>query len=315
MLLEVDNLVVQFKAHDQTNKIHIARTLNGVSLNVSAGEVLGIVGESGSGKTMTINAILRLLPRGAEVAGGTVAFGGKDLTKLSEPELRRIRGKDISVITQSPLAGLDPLCRVGEQLVRVRLAHSNCSRKVAESDARDMMRRVGIPDPARRMKAWPHELSGGMAQRIVIAMALMNQPRLLIADEPTTGLDSTVQIQVLNEFRAAVDDYNLAAILVTHDMGVVAHYCDRVCVMYAGTVVEDGPVKAIFEKPAHPYTAALIEASQGRGMGAGTPPDLYGRDRGCVYRDLCARSTDLCATAPALRPVGASHNAACHYAI
>ncbi len=262
MLLDVENLVLQFRARDRNNVVRTNRVLSGVSFHVDSGEVLGVVGESGSGKSMTINAVLRLLPRGAELTEGVVRFNGVDMGTLSDEGLRQIRGNEISVITQSPLAALDPLKRIGDQLIRVKLAHSNIGKDEAARTALAMLERVGIPDPERRMRAWPHELSGGMAQRVVIAMALMNDPKLLVADEPTTGLDATVQIQVLNEFRRAVTERNLGAILVTHDMGVVARYCDRVAVMYQGVLVEQGTTDQIFNAPTHPYTAALLAAAR-----------------------------------------------------
>ena len=315
MLLEVEGLEVCFTSRTAAGVRRVARALNGVSFGVAAGEVLGLVGESGSGKSLTVNAIIRLLPGGAAVTGGAIRFEGRDLAGLDERALAEIRGAAITVITQSPLGALDPLARVGVQLVRVRRAHRRESVAAAEAAARDMLARVGIADPARRMRAWPHELSGGMAQRIVIAMALLNEPRLVIADEPTTGLDTTVQVQVLNEFRAAVTSRGLGSILVTHDLGVVAQFCDRVAVMFAGVIVEQAPVGALFGRPAHPYSAALISAARvGGGGGGGVPPDLFDMAGGCVYRGRCGRATEVCGVRPEVRVVGAGHEVACHHA-
>jgi oligopeptide/dipeptide ABC transporter ATP-binding protein len=315
MLLEVDQLEITFGGRDAAGRPQVARALNGVSFAVQAGEVLGLVGESGSGKSLTVNAIMRLLPQGARVAGGRIRFEGQDMALLDEAGLRRLRGDAITVITQSPLAALDPLARVGEQLVRVRRAHRRDSRAEAAAAALAMMERVGIPDPARRMRAWPHELSGGMAQRIVIAMALLNEPRLVIADEPTTGLDATVQVQVLEEFRAAVGNRGLGAILVTHDLGVVARYCDRAAVMFAGAIVEQAPVRTLFARPAHPCTAALIAAARAEGGAAGAPPDLFNLAPGCAYQERCARATTVCGTRPAMREIATGQFAACHNAL
>lgn len=314
MLLAIDNLEVTFSTNTADGQVRVARALNGVSFGLEAGEILGLVGESGSGKSLTVNAIMRLLPQGAQVAAGSIRFDGRDLAQLDEAALNDLRGNAITVITQSPHAGLDPLARIGEQLIRVRRAHRRETRNAAAKAARDMVARVGIPDPDRRMRAWPHELSGGMAQRIVIAMALLNEPRLVIADEPTTGLDATVQVQVLDEFRAAVRSRNLGSILVTHDLGVVARYCDRVAVMFAGTIVEQAPVAALYAKPAHPYTAALIAAAKSEGGAAGAPPDLFDLPPGCVYRQRCPDATEICAIRPPMREVAPLQFAACHHA-
>ena len=313
-LLEVQDLAVEFAPQDRTNRIRIARVLNGVSFTVGPGEVLGLVGESGSGKSMTVKTAMGLLPNGANVVGGRVRFGGREMLGLGEAAWRKIRGRDIAMITQSPLAGLDPLTRIGDQLIRVQREHGTRSRKDAALAARAALARVGIPDPDRRLRAWPHELSGGTAQRVVIAMSMLNDASLIIADEPTTGLDATVQIQVLDELRRAVTGRNLGAILVTHDMGVVAHYCDRVAVMFAGMIVEQGPVRDLFAHPSHPYTRALIEAARGGASPTAQPPNLFALSTGCLYSDRCERGNEQCSTRPAVQRIRDHHDVACHYA-
>jgi peptide/nickel transport system ATP-binding protein/oligopeptide transport system ATP-binding protein len=223
------------------------------------------------------------------------------------------------MVVQSPKTSLDPLCRIGDQLIRIHRAHTNAGTAEARSRAIEVLDSVGIPDPARRMNAWPHELSGGMAQRVLIALALINRPRLLIADEPTTGLDVTVQAQILDLIRARVNKDRLGAIIITHDLGVVAQYCDRVLVMYAGSIVEAGPVEQVFTEPHHPYSVNLLNATpdrfKGRGsVSAGAPPDIFSLPEGCAYRANCARAGDLCHSSPALR-VDGSRTVFGHYPI
>ena len=260
-LLEVQGLRTQFVSRDIDNQVRVAEALNDVSFSLDAGRVLGIVGETGAGKSLTAQSICGLLRPPARIVGGTVRFDGQELTAMAPEALNRLRGAQIAMVVQNPRTSLDPLTRVGDQLVRIHQAHAGVS--VADSRARalEMMRAVGIPDPQSRARAWPHELSGGMAQRVLIAMALMNAPRLLIADEPTTGLDVTVQAQILDLLRDLVDRFSMAAMIITHDLGIVAHYCDEVAVMFAGGIVESGPVRAVFRAPGHPYTRTLIAAT------------------------------------------------------
>lgn len=318
-LLTVEDLHVHFAAHDLHDRLLVARALNGVSFAVSAGEIMGLVGESGAGKSLTALAALGLLRPPARIVAGSIRFEGTELVGMAERELNRIRGTRMAMVVQSPRAALDPLARIGAQLVRVQTEHRRIGKSDALSRAREILAEVGIPDPDRRLAAWPHELSGGMAQRVLIAMALVNEPRLLIADEPTTGLDVTVQAQVLDLLRGLVAKRGLGAIMITHDLGIIAHYCTRVAVMFAGTIVEEGPVRRIFAAPAHPYTRALLDstpkrlAARGVRGGVGAPPDLYALPEGCVYADRCPKRAPACAVPPPRATLGPGHAAACHF--
>ncbi|WP_203072797.1 ABC transporter ATP-binding protein [Falsiroseomonas ponticola] len=319
-LLEVEDLHVEFAARGLDNRVRVARALNGVSFTVDAGEVVGLVGETGAGKSLTALAAMGLLRAPARIPRGAIRFEGQDILAMSDRELERIRGRRMAMVVQSTLTSLDPLKRIGDQLVRMQRVHGTASRTEARARAEAMLAAVRIPDPARRMQAWPHELSGGMAQRVLIAMALVNEPALVIADEPTTGLDVTVQAQVLDTLRDLVRARNLGALVITHDLGVVAHYCQRVAVMFAGRIVEDGPVAQVFARPAHPYTQALIASTPGRiaqlgyTVTGGTPPDLYDLPSGCLYRDRCPRATTACLAPPPRIALDGTHGAACHYA-
>ena len=320
-LLEVEDLHTHFIARDLDNKIRIAKALNGVSFTLDPGRVLGLVGETGAGKSLTALSVMGLLRPPARVVAGRVRFEGTDLLALPEHELNALRGSRMALVVQSPRASLDPLTRIGDQLVRIQRAHRDITVGEARTRAVATLTSVGIPDPERRMRAWPHELSGGMAQRVLIAMALINEPRLLIADEPTTGLDVTVQAQILDLLRDLVRTRNLGAIIITHDLGVVAHYCDDVAVMFAGGIVEKGPVAAVFGAPRHPYTQSLIASTPDRlEIGArripgAPPPNLYALPEGCHYRDRCDHATELCHAAPPNLAVAADHLARCHYAL
>ncbi|WP_206030210.1 ABC transporter ATP-binding protein [Roseomonas sp. AR75] len=319
-LLEVDDLHVEFAARGLDNRVRVASALNGVSFKVEAGEVLGLVGETGAGKSLTALAAMGLLRPPARIPRGAIRFEGRPLIGLPDSAMARIRGRRMTMIVQSPLTSLDPLKRIGDQLIRMQRVHGSASRAEARAKAEAMLAAVRIPDPKRRMQAWPHELSGGMAQRVLIAMALVNDPALVIADEPTTGLDVTVQAQVLDTLRDLVRERGLGALVITHDLGVVAHYCQRVAVMFAGRIVEDGPVREVFARPAHPYTQALIASTPGRiaqlgwTVTGGTPPDLYNLPEGCLYRDRCLRAAPACLVAPPRREIGPAHGAACHFA-
>jgi peptide/nickel transport system ATP-binding protein/oligopeptide transport system ATP-binding protein len=319
-LLDIEDLHVEFAARGLDNRVRVASALNGVSFRVEAGEILGLVGETGAGKSLTALAAMGLLRPPARIPRGAIRFEGRDLIGLPERDIARIRGRRMAMIVQSPLTSLDPLKRVGDQLVRMQRVHGTAGRAEAREKAEAMLAAVRIPDPGRRMQAWPHELSGGMAQRVLIAMALVNDPALVIADEPTTGLDVTVQAQVLDTLRDLVRARGLGALVITHDLGVVAHYCQRVAVMFAGRIVEDGPVADVFARPAHPYTQALIASTPGRiaqlgwTVTGGTPPDLYDLPQGCLYRDRCPRAAPACLVAPARVEVASAHGAACHFA-
>ena len=319
-LLDVQDLHVEFVARGLDNRLRIAQALNGVSFTVAAGEVVGLVGETGAGKSLTALAAMGLLRPPARIPRGSIRFEGQEIIGQPDRVLEKIRGRRMAMIVQSPLTSLDPLKRIGDQLMRMQRVHGTARGAAARAKAEAMLAAVRIPDPARRMQAWPHELSGGMAQRVLIAMALVNDPALIIADEPTTGLDVTVQAQVLDTLRDIVAARNLGALVITHDLGVVAHYCQRVAVMFAGQIIEDGPVQQVFARPAHPYTQALIASTPGRiaqlgwTLTGGTPPDLYNLPTGCLYRDRCPRATTACLAPPPRIAVSDNHGAACHFA-
>jgi peptide/nickel transport system ATP-binding protein/oligopeptide transport system ATP-binding protein len=298
--------------------LRVAKALNGVSFSLEAGRVLGLVGETGAGKSLTATSIMGLLRPPAKIVGGRALFMGQDLLAMDEDALNSLRGRDIALVVQSPKSSLDPLSRIGDQLIRIRRAHRGGTVAEARERAIAMLGSLGIPDPARRMAAWPHELSGGMAQRVLIALALMNEPRLLIADEPTTGLDVTVQAQILDLLRDLVRRTGIGAMIITHDLGVVAHYCDEMAVMYAGAIVESGPVRDVFRRPAHPYTVNLIGATPERlRLGAartvgGPPPNLHALPIGCAYQDRCPQAGVDCTVAPPAVALGDGHVARCH---
>lgn len=320
-LLEVDGLSTHFVTRDIDNRLRVAKALSGVSFSLDAGRVLGIIGETGAGKSLTAQSICGLLKPPARIVGGRVIFDGQELTAMSPAALNDLRGAQIALVVQNPRTSLDPLSRVGEQLVRIHQAHGRHSLAASRQRALQMLAAVGIPDPAGRVKAWPHELSGGMAQRVLIAMALMNGPRLLIADEPTTGLDVTVQAQILDLMRDLVQRFGMATIIITHDLGVVAHYCDEVAVMFAGTIVEIGPVGRIFGAPGHPYTRALIASTperrrigQGGAQIGGEPPDLFDLPSGCPVRLRCTHATPDCSSTPPERTMSPGHLVRCHHA-
>jgi oligopeptide/dipeptide ABC transporter ATP-binding protein len=319
-LLEVRDLHTHFIARDLDNCVRVARALNGVSFSLAPGRILGLVGETGAGKSLTALSVLGLLKPPARVVAGKALFEGRDLLALPPAELNALRGERIGLVVQSPKTSLDPLARIGTQLARVQRAHRpGLSEATAHTRAAEMLAAVGIPDPGRRLRAWPHELSGGMAQRVLIAMALVNEPTLLVADEPTTGLDVTVQAQILDLLRKLARARGIGAVIITHDLGVVAHYCDEAAVMFAGQVVEQGPVGALFAAPAHPYTQALIAATPERltlraQRPAGSPPNLYALPEGCLYRDRCPRAEARCATPPPDVALPGGHAARCHFA-
>jgi peptide/nickel transport system ATP-binding protein/oligopeptide transport system ATP-binding protein len=264
-------------------------------------------------------SIMGLLTPPARIVEGSIRFMDRDLVAMSSEDLNGIRGTELAMIVQSPVASLDPLKRVGKQMVRVQREHRKISAGDAWAKGVEMLDTVGIPDPERRARAWAHELSGGMAQRVLIAMALINDPQLLIADEPTTGLDVTVQAQILDLLRNLVAVRNLAAIVITHDLGIVAHYCDRVAVMFAGNIVEIGDVRHVLLAPHHPYTQALIASTpqqvkeHGYAHVGGPPPDLYDLPMGCHYRDRCPLAAEVCRTAPVNASVANGHEALCHF--
>lgn len=310
-LLTIENLTVEFASRDAESKVRHARVLDGVSLSVEQGRIVGLIGETGAGKSMTATSIIGMLPGEALIRSGSIRFDGHELIGLSPAALDSVRGSRIGYVAQNPRAALEPVTRIGDQMVRLLRTHQAIDRGAARERALEMLAAVGIPDPESRYRAWPHELSGGMAQRIVIALALINGPRLVIADEPTTGLDLTVQAQVLDLLRDRVRESGASALLITHDLGIVAQYCDEMAVMFGGQVIESGPVTEVFARPAHPYTRRLIAASAARiserSRTPATPPDLFTRSAACVYRDRCERADGQCAQAPGPRAATIDH--------
>ncbi|MBL0169131.1 MAG: ABC transporter ATP-binding protein [Gemmatimonadaceae bacterium] len=315
-LLSVQSLRVTFPGEDGP-----ARAVDGVSFTIAAGETVCVVGESGCGKSLTALSLLRLVPQPGRIEpGSAIRFDGDDVLTLSDEKLRAIRGRRMSMIFQEPMTALNPVLTVGDQIAEVVRVHTTASRREAWDRAVAMLREVGIADPAERAKQYPHELSGGMRQRVMIAMALVLEPRLVIADEPTTALDVTIQAQILDLLRAQRDRTGLALLLITHDLGIVAEMASRVLVMYAGQVVEEAPVEAIFSNATHPYTEGLLAAVPrldqigGRLRTIpGTVPAPTAWPTGCRFRERCAHAFDRCATeSPALVQVGAAHRARCH---
>ena len=315
-LLDVKDLRVWFHTRDG-----ITRAVDGVSFDVAPGERLGIVGESGCGKSVTFYAMLGLLPMPpGRIESGAALLNGTDLLKASPGELRRIRGRSIGMIFQDPMTALNPCMKVGRQVMEPLLVHGICGHDEARRRAKAMLDAAGIPDAARRMDQYPHEFSGGMRQRVVIAMALAAQPRLLIADEPTTALDVTVQAQILDLLKQLCKDLGMTVALITHDMGVVANFCDRVLVMYAGRILESADAAALFKDPMHPYTRALMESLPGAQASgkplrtiAGLPPERGAPEQGCPFAARCTVAADYCSqVACELLPCGdAEHRTAC----
>ena len=318
-LLEVDDLVVGFRSAGR-----VVTALHGVSFAIDKGETLGIVGESGSGKTVLMLSVLGLLPASAEVLGGVARLDGEDLLRAGRERLRELRGDRVAMIFQDPMTSLNPVIRVGEQIREAMWVHGRGGSK-AEQWKRviDLLLLVGVPEPARRARQYPHEFSGGMRQRAMIAMAIANDPALLVADEPTTALDVTIQAQVMDVLMAAKAATGAATILVTHDLGLVAEVADRVMVMYAGRIVERGTTADLFDQPAHPYTVGLLASRPSLGVRRtrlpsipGQPPSIGALPTGCPFRTRCAvgRHRSRCAAeVPALLPVAAGHDAACHF--
>ena len=320
-LLEVDRLQTHFRTPDGVN-----RAVDGVSFHVEAGETLAIVGESGCGKSVTAMSILRLIPEPPGKIAGSIRFNGRDLLTLSDREMRSIRGNDVSMIFQEPMTSLNPVLTVGRQIGETLQLHQGLSRRQAEARAVESLKLVGIPEPQRRVREYPHQLSGGMRQRVMIAIALACNPKLLIADEPTTALDVTIQAQILDLMRDLKHRVGAAIVLITHDLGVVAEVAERVVVMYAGRKVEEAPVGPLFRAPRHPYTQGLLGSMPKLGSSLtgeatrlaeipGLVPSLKTKLEGCVFASRCPYVTDLCRkVAPALEEKAPNHVAACHYA-
>jgi peptide/nickel transport system ATP-binding protein len=305
----------------------VVRAVEGVSFSIEAGETLAVVGESGCGKSVTAMSILRLIPEPPGKIAGSVRFQGRELLALSEPEMRKLRGNDISMIFQEPMTSLNPVLTVGRQIGETLRLHQGLDARQAEARAVEILALVGIPEPARRVREYPHQLSGGMRQRVMIAMALACNPKLLIADEPTTALDVTIQAQILDLMRDLKRRLGSAIMLITHDLGVVAEMAERVVVMYAGRKVEEASVRDIFARPLHPYTRGLLGAVPRLGSSLvaggrsklteipGLVPSLRQPIVGCPFAGRCPMATDRCRReAPAIEPKAPAHLVACHYA-
>lgn len=312
-MLEVHELEVAFGS---------VAPLSGVSFSLAKGETLGIVGESGSGKSLTAMSIMGLLPlSGGRITAGSIIFDGQELTTLAEPEYRKLRGCRLGLITQNPMTSLDPLQKIGPQVDAVAILHLGMNASDARTRSIDILGTLRIPEPSLICDRYPHQMSGGMKQRIVIAMALAADPDVLVADEPTTALDVTVQAQIIRLLNDLVKERNLALVLITHDMSVVAQACDKVVVMYAGRVVEQGSVNAIFNAPQHPYTQALIGCIP-KGLGAneqlrgipGTVPTVRHYPKGCPFHPRCVRAEDVCAVDRPRLVRSGDNAAACHFA-
>ena len=319
-LLDVRELEVHFKTPDG-----IVKAVNKVSFSLNRGETLGIVGESGSGKSVTSLAIMRLIPSPpGKIAGGKVIFDGEDLLDYSESEMRKLRGNRIAMIFQDPMTSLNPVLRIGRQMTESLQLHMGMTASQARNRAIDLLNMVGIPSPANRLDDYPHQFSGGMRQRVMIAMGLSCNPELLIADEPTTALDVTIQAQILELINRLKDETGTAIIFITHDLGVVAGMADRVIVMYAGRVVEHAPTHELYKNPRMPYTMGLLDSiprlDEGHGQRLtpirGLPPDLLTLKDACPFAPRCDFVQDVCHTErPPLRPVGTHHQAACLFDI
>jgi oligopeptide/dipeptide ABC transporter ATP-binding protein len=316
-LLDVRGLHTEFRIGDRA-----LRAVDGISYTVEQGETVAIVGESGSGKSVGAMSILRLIPNPpGRIAGGQILFAGRDLLRATDEEMRRIRGRDIGMVFQEPMTSLNPVLTIGRQITEAIEQHRGADRATAERRAVELLALVGIADPPRRLKQYPHLLSGGMRQRVMIAIALACDPKLIIADEPTTALDVTIQAQILELMRELTRRFNVALIIITHNLGVVARYANRVNVMYAGRIVESGLAEAVYHRPRHPYTVALLRSvprldrpRQARlDPIEGQPPDLTRLDAGCAFRPRCRFAIDACAKArPPLEPTEeADHLAAC----
>ncbi len=313
-LLSVRDLRVELASRNGT--VH---PVEGVSFDLDPGQTLGIVGESGCGKSMTLRAILGLLPRGGAITGGQVVFRGQDLLTLGRGQLRDVRGRSIGIIFQEPMSSLNPVMTVGDQIAEGPVAHLGLPRSAARERAVDLMRQVGIPDPGRRYRSYPHELSGGMRQRVMIAIALSCEPQLILCDEPTTALDVTIQDQILKLLLQLQESTGIGLILVTHDLAVVAQVCQQVAVMYAAQLVETGPVASVFAEPCHPYTLGLLRAVPDFDKVKavlesipGIPPSLIAPPDGCRFRQRCSFAEQDCAAgAFPLLPLAPDRASAC----
>ncbi len=314
-LLEVKDLYTSFYTH-----VGEVQAVRGVSLHVGRGETVGIVGESGCGKSVTMMSMMGLLEDTGRIKSGSILFDGVDIAGYSDKKLEKLRGNEMSMIFQDPMTSLDPIFSIGDQMIEHQLIHKKISRREAQTRALEMFARVGIAEPERRLTQYPHEFSGGMRQRVMIAMALVTQPRLLIADEPTTALDVTIQAQILSILKDINKTLGTATILITHDLGVVADITTRMYVMYGGIIIEEGPTASIYENPSHPYTCGLLKSVPNPDKITperlvpieGQPPDLFKPPLGCPFCARCDRAMRVCAEKPApWYEMGDGHRAAC----
>ncbi len=313
-LLEIHNLTVAFQTAGG-----MFTAVDGVTLNMAPGEVVSVVGESGSGKSVAMLALMGLLPWTAKVTADVLKFDGKDLQTITKTELRRVIGKEMAMIFQEPMTSLNPCFTVGFQLSEALKIHFGMNRKARRDRAIELLEQVGIPEPQKRLSAFPHQLSGGMNQRVMIAMAISCNPRLLIADEPTTALDVTIQAQILELLLKLQEEKQMSLVLITHDMGVVAETAERVVVQYAGQQVEKQPVKGLFSSPHHPYTSALLDSLPERSKTktlpsiSGVVPGQFDKPSGCLFSPRCKYATDLCRTTPPIPASDEMGRALCHY--
>jgi len=313
--LEVRNLQTHFFTH-----AGIAKAVEDVSFTVEPGQILGLVGESGSGKSVTGFSILGLVDPPGRVVSGQIRFNGKELIGLPEDKMRRIRGNRMAMVFQDPMMTLNPVLRIDTQMIEAILAHKPIEKELARQQARDALGQVGIPSPDERLKAYPHQFSGGMRQRVAIAIALLNKPDLIIADEPTTALDVTIQGQILHEVQRLCRESGTALIWITHDLAVVAGLADRICVMYAGRIVESGKVGEVLDQPLHPYTHGLIGSvpshnRRGKRLNQipGMTPSLLHLPQGCAFRTRCPRADDTCSVNPELSELLPGRVLLCHH--
>jgi len=313
-LLSVNNLRTYFFTTEG-----VVKAIDGVNLDINQRETLGLVGESGCGKSTLVFSIMRLLRRPGEIVGGEIWFEGEDLLRKSEEEMRKIRGGKISIISQNPMSSMNPVFIVGSQIAEAIKLHQNVQKHQIKEKVVEILHKVGIPDPSKRMKDYPHEYSGGMCQRAMIAMALSCNPKLLIADEPTTNLDVTIQAQILELMKTLRKDFGASILLIGHDLGVISELCDKVAVMYAGKIVEYSDLTTIFEKPKHPYTQALLESiprldveTERLHIIPGTVPRLIDPPSGCRFHPRCEYAKATCSKQePGLTEIGQGHTVAC----
>ncbi len=315
LLLNIDDLKVSF-----FTPAGEVKAVSGISYSTKPGEVIGVVGESGSGKSVSAYSVMGIIADPGRVVGGSINFDGREVTKMSKRELRKLRGNDVSIIFQDPMTSLNPVYTVGNQIMEAILLHTNKTRKQAKERAIELLSLVGVNDPEKRLKQYPHEFSGGMRQRVMIAIALACEPKLLIADEPTTALDVTIQAQILDLMKDLKDKLGMSIMLITHDLGVVSEMCERVIVMYAGKIVETGTVDEIFYNPKHEYTKGLLQsipklnADQRERLIPipGTPVDLLNPPKGCPFAPRCSKAMKVCLDKmPTYTTVSETHTSAC----